>query len=86
MRKIIPKDQAYEDYLDCIREQINNDIKEANKQFETIIEIDNDTPKAILDELEENGYTIKSVEQLRYAFGTSPCNVKVIVVSWGKDE
>lgn len=55
---IMSKEEAYKDYLDKYRDEIDNMIHKANEKHETHIQISIETPKEIIDELRKYGYEL----------------------------
>lgn len=56
---MLAREQAYKDYLDKYRDEIDNMMHKANKEHRTYINLSKDVPKEIMNELKRSGYTIK---------------------------
>ena len=85
---MLTREQAYKDYLDQYRTEIDKLIKKANIKHKTYINISIDKPKEIIDELKSMGYIIKKFnpESIKLERGDTlhvPPNYEI---RWDKEE
>lgn len=85
---MLTREQAYKDYLDKYRAEIDNMIHKANGKHKTHINISADKPKEIIDELKEAGYKIKEFDPnpIKLASGRTLQMPVCYEISWDENK